>query len=1068
MNIGTMDTSEFALPLSTDSMQVEMDALRLANAALQEQLITNARQMDEMLSSMEAQRNELRASHQAQQGLNSFIQRIIDAVGGVLIVCDTSGYVKRVNQRTADMMGTDWFKPDVCVFDDLMEASEHLKLTQPSSQPKWQVSSPFYELVNRESGFVGEMKLRLKDASFAPFLVEASLLTNQRGKDEGIVICATDIRFLKQAEQDLKIAASVFNDSLNGVVITDKNATIEKANAAFLRTYGFQANEVLGKKANVASSGRNDTAFYKNMWHSLLHTGQWEGELINRHKNGHEVPVWQSISSVKDEQGEIAYFIATMFDITKIKALETELREAKRVADAATQAKGAFLANMSHEIRTPMNAVLGFLQLLAQTALDHRQRDHVTKIQSASKSLLRLINDILDYSKIEAGKLALDCHEFALEQLMSDLATVLSGNLGTKHVDAVFDLDARLPKTFVGDQLRLQQVLINLAGNALKFTEEGQIIVSVEFISQETNQITLRFAVKDSGIGMSAEQLPKIFESFTQAEDSTTRRYGGTGLGLTICKQLVGLMGGELRAESEVGKGSRFWFDIALESTGPSQEKADEATTSTKPLRMLVVDDNPIQTYILAKVLTNIGWLADTADGGLVAVDKVLSAQQAGQPYDVVLMDWRMPDLDGVAAANRIQSLLGKSQLPIIIMASAYGREVLAQTAQKIDSPFSDFLSKPITPQQLIDSVQRAMGWKLDASAQNTANNKQKALTGLNILLVDDNALNREVGSALLSSAGADVVLAEGGLQAVDQVLKSFTRFDVVLMDIQMPEVDGYDATRLLRAQPVGVDLPIVAMTGNASAEDREACFKAGMNEHITKPIDLETLVNVILRFAGRPPKPITTTDTTQVALSTEGKVETFEKIMQRFGGMITIYRNALPRFESDARDLLMALRQHVIDGNAKGIGDASHALKGAAASMGAQALAKMASDREAAARQAPDKAASALYPVALQQEMESLFEETLGLLNQLLPQQQESRKNAAALSDEAFLSKLREIKLLLAENNMRVLECTEELLVGHTDDQLTHIRPIHEAAQNLMFDQASALIDAYLNKVET
>ncbi len=410
----------------------------------------------------------------------------------------------------------------------------------------------------------------------------------------------------------------------------------------------------------------------------------------------------------RDADGNPLQVTGINIDITSDQQLQARLREAKEQADAASAAKSSFLANMSHEIRTPMNAVLGMLQLARQTDLNERQRDYLDKASSAATSLLGLLNDILDYSKIEAGKLVLEMLPFELEPLMQDLAVVLSGNQGDKDVEVIFDIDPELPSAVVGDRLRLQQILINLAGNALKFTARGHVLVSLRRLAHDAHLVRLRVLVADTGIGISAEQQQRIFEGFTQAEASTSRRFGGTGLGLFICKRLVDLMGGELRVESAPGSGSRFWFDLDLDVAHDQPLRA-ACPGAGEPLRLLVADDNLVAGELLERTVGALGWRADCVGSGSEAVARVQAAMAEGRRYDVVLMDWRMPDLDGLSAAQLIRQLQGDLPPPMVIMITAYGREVLADARDHSAPPFVDFLTKPVTPKQLADSVLHAL-----------------------------------------------------------------------------------------------------------------------------------------------------------------------------------------------------------------------------------------------------------------------------------------------------------------------------------------------------------------------
>ena len=570
---------------------------------------------------------------------------------------------------------------------------------------------------------------------------------------------------------------------------------------------------------------------------------------------------------------------------------------------------------MSHEIRTPMNAVLGMLQLARQTDLNERQRDYLDKASSAATSLLGLLNDILDYSKIEAGKLVLEMLPFELEPLMQDLAVVLSGNQGDKDVEVIFDIDPELPSAVVGDRLRLQQILINLAGNALKFTARGHVLVSLRRLAHDAHLVRLRVLVADTGIGISAEQQQRIFEGFTQAEASTSRRFGGTGLGLFICKRLVDLMGGELRVESAPGSGSRFWFDLDLDVAHDQPLRA-ACPGAGEPLRLLVQ-----------------------------------AAMAEGRRYDVVLMDWRMPDLDGLSAAQLIRQLQGDLPPPMVIMITAYGREVLADARDHSAPPFVDFLTKPVTPKQLADSVLHALHGEQGAPANPPPRpvERTQRLRGVRLLVVEDNALNRQVAAELLSSEGARVALADGGLAGVQQVLEASVPFDAVLMDMQMPDIDGLEATRRIRADGRFAGLPILAMTANASLADREACLAAGMNDHVAKPIDKERLVLCLLGHLGRSGArgaPATAADAGEL-------VEARGDIVGRFGGSLELIVQVLRRFVPDMQDLFAQLERQLGEGDVQGSAATLHTIKGSASTVGASALAGRASELEQALRRA-------------------------------------------------------------------------------------------------------------------
>ncbi|MGA4636408.1 PAS domain S-box protein [Pseudomonas solani] len=675
----------------------------------------------------------------------------------------------------------------------------------------------------------------------------------------------------------------------------------------------------------------------------------------------------------RDAQGAPTKVTGINRDITAQRELEARLLEARDKADAASAAKSFFLANMSHEIRTPMNAVLGMLQLVQGTDLNNRQLDYVVKAQTAARSLLGLLNDILDYSKIEAGKLQLDPHDFELEALMRDLAVVLAGNQGDKDVEVMFDLDARLPRRLVGDSFRLQQVLINLAGNALKFTSVGQVVVGFRLLGLFEGSALLRVSVSDTGIGISPEQLERIFDGFTQAEASTSRRFGGTGLGLVICKRLIELMGGDLQVESQPGKGSRFWFDVSMELAEPGALRA-ACPGVDAPLRLLVVDDNPAAGEVLLRTLLSLGWQAEYASTGEAAVGHVREAARRLEPFDLVLMDWRMPGLDGLATSQAIQALAGELEVPRILMITAHGSEVLADRQQQGSAPFAGFLTKPVTPMQLASAVQRALG-QMEAPPPVALEGPKKRLQGLRLLVVEDNPLNRQVASELLAGEGARVRLAEGGLEGVQAVLGDAHGYDAVLMDIQMPDIDGLEATRRIRADGRHPTLPIIAMTANAAAQDRQNCLDAGMDDHVGKPIDIHQLVATLLRWTEpggvARPEPAIVERTDDAAV-----VESRDSILARFGGNLKLLLTVLASFDTEMQKQLVRLRESVAAGDLRSVVGALHGLKGSSGTMGASALCARTGELEQQGmRVAPEGAAAFLHEPPWLDELQDLLD---------------------------------------------------------------------------------------------
>ncbi|MCV2370084.1 response regulator [Roseateles oligotrophus] len=642
--------------------------------------------------------------------------------------------------------------------------------------------------------------------------------------------------------------------------------------------------------------------------------------------------------------------------------------------EAATAAKGQFLANMSHEIRTPMNAVLGMLKLLQGTDLNQRQLDFTQKASGAAKSLLGLINDILDFSKMDAGKMTLDPQPFALDQLMRDLSTIVSTNVGKKPVEVMFDIDPRVPPILIGDALRLQQVLINLSGNAIKFTAQGEVVVRIELVSQSGAGVQLRFAVRDSGIGIAPENQKKIFEGFSQAEVSTTRRFGGTGLGLNISQRLVALMGGELALDSVLGKGSTFHFALTLPvgeagaaKTGEMGELLGESLDEqlTEHLSVLVVDDNAIARELVQHMAQSLGWSAEAAADGAEALQLMLARQAAERPpFDAVFMDWEMPGMDGWEAIARMRASMGVNA-PVTVMVTAHGRERLAERSDDEQASLNGILVKPITAAMLQEMLKRARAGQSNVRRTvRTGAAKRLVLEGMRLLLVEDNELNQEVAQTLLEQAGALVRVAADGQLALDILRVDAKAFDVVLMDVQMPVMDGFTATRMIRAASgEGLnlqELPVVAMTANAMASDREECLAAGMTDFVSKPFELSNLVQVLLRVSGRAAAAAAAAQAsaerkfTTLALPADlqaralGQGIDAQKTIDRFMGKSALYQRMVNSFCVSALALPAQLEGLLAESKHADAERALHSFKGLAATLGAEAMAKLGSDGEA------------------------------------------------------------------------------------------------------------------------
>ncbi len=525
-----------------------------------------------------------------------------------------------------------------------------------------------------------------------------------------------------------------------------------------------------------------------------------------------------------------------------------ELLKAKNDAEEASRFKGLFLSNMSHEIRTPMNAIIGLSDLALSGELSPKLRDYLGKIHTSSLALLGITNDILDYSKVEAGRLELNSEIFNLEELLKNVLNLFQVSAEAKGLKLVLELDHRVPKMLVGDSLRLWQVLNNLVGNAVKFTLKGNIHFKVTRVAHESGCVKIDFSVRDNGIGMSPEQIANLFQAFTQADSSITRRFGGTGLGLALSRQLVELMGGDIKVESKAGAGSTFSFALSLPL--PQQHTTKDMVAGLKNMRAMVVDDFDISSQILRATLESWGFDVEAAASGIKALELLENANAQGKHFELVLLDWRMPGIDGVEVAQMIHKMasVNKCRMPKIVMISAFKDKQLIEESS--DVVLDAVLGKPVTPSVLFDTIIRILGVAVPnpAVADNLRLKELSgAIRGAHVLLVDDNEINRMVARELLENAGLKVSEAYNGNDGIAAVLKE--RFDAVLMDLKMPEMNGIDVTKIIRQHSAYRDLPIIAMTAAVLEQDRKACLAAGMSDHVAKPILKQQLIETLCRW---------------------------------------------------------------------------------------------------------------------------------------------------------------------------------------------------------------------------
>ncbi|PTQ74296.1 response regulator [Pseudomonas sp. GV071] len=1019
-------------------------------------LLETRRQADEMGAQalqLEHQAQALEAQQVALRATEAWYRGILEAAPDGMLVIGADGCILMSNPQLDTLFG---YQPG-----ELIGASIERLVPQGARERHVGLRDGFIASggTRQMGGDAEDLHGVRKDGSL--FSVEIGLSHLPRLEGRGVCVCASvrDVSERRAMESRLRTASERLNLAQEagdiGLFDVDLVSGSNYWTPQLEKMFGLQTGEFGGTLAHwQALVHPDDVDHASTVFDNAIQSGSDRVEFDFRivRKNDGAVCTFKSLSRfTRDAHGTPVRATGVNIDVTA-------LVQARAVAEEATQAKSEFLANMSHEIRTPMNAIIGMSHLALRTDLDNRQRNYIEKVHRSAENLLGIINDILDFSKIEAGKMGLEVIPFRLEDVLESFASMVGLKAEDKGLELLFRTQADLPTALVGDPLRLGQVLLNLGNNASKFTEQGEIVVSVERVGGDEHQVELQFSVRDSGIGMSAEQCARMFQSFSQADSSITRKYGGTGLGLAISKRLVELMDGEIWVESTLGSGSTFFFRVTL-GLGEAQPRRMFTVDELLGVRVLVVDDNASAREILSSMASSFGVEVDVADSGRTALRMLMDTEEKHLAYDLVLMDWRMPGMDGVETVRQMHAA-NLPNTPSVIMVTAFGREEVREQAERQGVELPQVLTKPVTPSTLLEAIGQALGRGVpsDSRANERGEESAQALTslrGARVLLVEDNELNRELAIELLGDAGIEVCLAFDGQQALDW-LEQDGDIDGVLMDCQMPVMDGYTATQRIREQARFADVPVLAMTANAMDGDREQALASGMNDHISKPLNVAAMFATLAKWihpAAKRAVPASAVVAQPPALTVPAQLPGIDLAagLATCVGKTELYLRLLRKFRASQRDFRGDFLAASNSADSTAAARVAHTLRGTAGNIGAKQVATAAAALEHASQTGDVQQ----VPTLLEEVERYLAPVLAGLA--VLGEVQAAVPAAAAqpLSSE-LRAQLATVRHLLAESDTEVLAALRQLQSQTADPTVAdQLRRVAQHTEQFDFDEA-------------
>ncbi|RUO77954.1 response regulator [Idiomarina seosinensis] len=761
------------------------------------------------------------------------------------------------------------------------------------------------------------------------------------------------------SSDSLHLFEQVFNDLPTRVYWRDNNLKLLGGNHAFCTDMGVADDDISGKSdEQITVLANNETLLERDQQTFQNQCASCNDEIELQLTNGNR---WVEHSSVPlyDEDRNVIGILGSYYDISSIKSVAEQMEKAKETAEQANLAKGEFLANMSHEIRTPINAIVGMANLCLKTELNQKQKRYLKVIDSSSQALLGVINDILDFSKIDAGKLTIERIPFDLQDVLTSLADMFAYKAYDKDLEFIINLPANIPSRLLGDPLRLNQVLVNLVSNAIKFTDEGEINVAVTLLEKSSSKVWLRISVTDTGIGMDEEQRANLFQAFTQADTSTTRKYGGTGLGLAISRRLIHLMQGDIGVTSGVGQGSTFYIELTL----PLQDEQDDShhqylMQKLEGVKVLAIDDNLSTREMIQEMLKSYRVDVRVCRTAEQALELYQQSVEQHEPYQLILVDWRLPGMDGLEFCHKIRTTYGEQHSPKLVLATGYYIEELNEKARQ--AGVADILSKPYTASSLGRSLSSTLFPSSESATANSgqAINIPDSILYAPILVVEDNEINQQVAKELLSSHQFNVDIAEHGQSALEAIERK--NYAMVLMDIQMPVMDGLTATRQIRAHYNYQQLPVLAMTANAMSGDEERSLAAGMQGHISKPIDEQQLLKAIIKWCvpgnysenadnvnNVPEQSQQSEPQTTKLKYPQAKGVNFDAALSRLGNNVPLYLKLVEQLHEQYQNSAMKVSDFITRGQHDSARRYFHSLKGAAGNLGLESLQHKAGELE-------------------------------------------------------------------------------------------------------------------------